>query len=262
MKSLYLNTSFKHHIIVGLIIGVWIALFLVFIAPFDASDLPFSIRFKILPFYGFISFLSYIVLIPIQNIIFKRFNSWNIALEISYIFVFNILALLGSYTYYKSNIINGDSPLLNFIFGIYSPIFFFALTIIVFSRWFLNRKTSKPNNEKIILKGENKLDVLQVKFSELVCISSADNYVEINYLKEGLLKKKLLRTTLKNIHSDMSNLLKVHRSYLINPMHFKDWKDSGTIHLTQMEVPVSKNYKKNLIVMNHSSQKTIGSPLS
>ena len=123
-------------------------------------------------------------------------------------------------------------------------------------------KITKFENEKIILRGDNKLDVLQIELTELVCISSANNYVEVNYLKDSILKKKLLRTTLKNIHSDISSLLKVHRSYIINPMHFKDWKDSNTIHLTQMEVPVSKNYKKDLIAMSHSPKKTISSPLN
>ena len=262
MKSLNLNTSFKHHFTVGLIISIWLVLFIVIIAPFDASDLTFSIRLKILPFYGVITFLSYVVLIPIQNVVFKRFNNWNIAFEIAYIFAFSILGLIGSYIYYKSNIINGDYQLVNFIFKNYYPIFFFSLSVLVFSRWFLNKEKSKPKNEKIILKGENKLDVLQVELPELICVSSANNYVEVNYLKEGILKKKLLRTTLKNIHSDISSLLKVHRSYLINPMHFKDWKDSNTIHLTQMEVPVSRNYKKDLIAISHSSLKTINSPLS
>jgi len=263
MKSLPLNISFKHHIIIGLIIGIWLALFLIIIAPFDASDLSFSIRLKILPFYGFISFVSYIAIIPIQNVIFKRLKYWNILFETAYILIFSMLTLVGSYRYYRSDIINGDYEFANFTFEIYYPIFFFALIVIVFSRWFLNSKTSKSKNGKIILKGDNKLDVLNVELSVLVCIASAGNYVEVNYLKEGILKKKLLRTTLKKIHSDTSDLLKVHRSYLINPIHFKDWKNSSTIQLTQMEVPVSKNYKENLMVaMNHSSQKTASSSLS
>ena len=260
MKALNLNTSYRHHVIVAIILGVWLALFLVFIAPFDASDLSFWIRVQLLPPYGGITFLSYLILIPIQNLIFKRLKSWNILLEIAYVFVYTLIALIGCYFYYVSDIINGTYPLWDFILGIYYPIFFVMLVVLVFSRWFLNRRTTDIKNEKILLKGENKLDVLHLELSDLVSISSADNYVEVNYLKEGVLTKKLLRTTLKNIHAVVSDLRQVHRSHLINPLHFKDWKDSNTLHLTQMEVPISKKYKKVMLTMKHSSQKSKDSP--
>ena len=104
--------------------------------------------------------------------------------------------------------------------------------------------------------GENKRDVLRINLSDLVCVSSADNYVEVSYLIGGKLHKKLLRVTLKNIHPQVPSLLKTHRSFLINPSHFKDWKNANTIHLSQIEVPVSKNYKKDVLALNiHSSLK-------
>ncbi len=260
MKSLKLNTSYKHHSIVGLIIGVWLALFLVLIAPFDASDLPFLIRLEILPFYGVISFLSYIIIIPLQNWVFKKLQKWTLLTEITFIIVLNLVVLIGSYFYYKTEIINGTYSFITFTLEVYYPIFFILLIVLIFARWYLNKKTPSPKNEKIILKGDNKLDVLQIEISDLVSISSADNYIEVNYLKNGSLQKKLLRTTLKNVHADLPSLLKVHRSYLINPTHFKEWKNSNTLYLTQMEVPVSKNYKKEVLVMNHSSLKTTDSP--
>lgn len=106
-----------------------------------------------------------------------------------------------------------------------------------------------------MLTGENKLDVLQLKSSDLICISSADNYVEVTYLLNNELRKKLLRTTLKTIHAQEPELVKVHRSHVINPVHFKEWKDSSSIILTQMELPVSKNYKQNILALEHSPLK-------
>ncbi|MFD2562997.1 LytTR family transcriptional regulator DNA-binding domain-containing protein [Aquimarina rubra] len=262
MKSLNLNTSYKHHTIVAFIIGVWLALFLVLIAPFDASDLSFLIRLQILPFYGVITFLSYLILIPVQNVIFKKIRTWNIALEIAYIIVYNIIALVGCYLYYKTDIINGTYQFQYFTLNIYYPIFFVLLAVLVFSRWFLNKKVERIESEKIFLKGDNKLDVLQIELSNLISVSSADNYVEINYLKDGILIKKLLRTTLKNIHSVVPSLVQVHRSHLINPSQFIDWKDSSTLRLTQVEVPVSKKYKKDVLFLNHSPQKSNHSPQS
>lgn len=247
MHLLKLNTSFKHHLIVALVIAMWLVLFLVLIAPFDIAELPFSIRLEIMPIYGVISFIGYIILVPLQNWVFKKLSRWTLYLEILVIILFNAIVLIGSYFYYKSDIINGEYSFTKFTFEVYYPIFLIILPILLFTRWFLNKKAVHQKSDKIVLTGDNKLDVLQISLSDLVCISSADNYVEVSYLTENELRKKLLRITLKNVHPQVPSLLKVHRSYLINPTHFKDWKNVNTIHLTQIEVPVSKNYKKDVL---------------
>jgi DNA-binding LytR/AlgR family response regulator len=118
------------------------------------------------------------------------------------------------------------------------------------------------DTEEIILTGNNKLDILQLKLSDLICVSSADNYVSVSHLVNDVVRTKLLRTTLKKMELQLPELVKVHRSHLINPIHFKEWKDANTLLLTQTEVPVSKNYKKAVLAMNHSSLKTNDSPLS
>lgn len=256
MSPLQLNTSYKHHLLVALIIALWLVVLLVLIAPFDIAELPFFIRLEIMPFYGVISFIGYIILIPFQNWVFKKLDKWTLFLEILVIILFNSLVLVGSYFYYESGIINGEYSFTKFAFEVYYPIFLILLPILLFTRWFLNKKAIQQKSNKIILNGDNRLDVLQINASDLICISSADNYVEISYLIHNELHKKLLRITLKNIHPQVPSLLKVHRSYLINPSHFKDWKNSSTIHLTQMEVPVSKNYRKDVLAIHtHSPQK-------
>ncbi|WP_394750559.1 LytTR family transcriptional regulator DNA-binding domain-containing protein [Spongiimicrobium salis] len=258
MPSLQLNTSYKHHIAVGLITGIWLVVFLVLIAPFDIAELPFEIRLQILPPYGAISLLGYLMVIPFQNGLLKKYAHWTIGLEAVVIVLFNLLVLAGSYAYYKSSIINGDYDFAKFTLQVYYPIFFVQLPVIIFARWFLNRTASKQELGKIVLTGENKFDILHIKESDLICISSADNYVEIAYLIHQVLHKKLLRTTLKKIHLQHPSLLKVHRSHLINPTHFMSWKDANTILLTQLEVPVSKNYKHEILALDHSPLKSKG----
>jgi hypothetical protein len=255
VKKIQLNTSYKYHLITGLVIGFWLSAFLVLIAPFDAAELSFSIRLQILPLYGLISFISYILIIPLQNLIFEKTKKWNFISETLFIIIYNTISFLGSYAYYKSSIINGNYSFTKFTFEVYLPIFVILLTILIFARWFLNNRIPNNRIEKIILTGENKLDILQINPSDLICISSADNYVEVSYLKKGTLQKKLLRSTLKNISNQELGLLKVHRSHLINPSHFKEWKNSNTLILTETEVPISKNYKQALIEANHSPLK-------
>ena len=261
MSQLPLNTSYKHHLIVGVIVGLWLISFLILIAPFDIAELPFSIRLEILPVYGIITIICYLLLIPFQNWVFEKKKTWYLFLEILLIIIFNILTLIGSFIYYKTDYVNGNYEFSKFSLEVYMPIFLIQLPILIFSRWYLNKKISSEKSDKILLTGENKMDILKMSFSDLICISSADNYVEISYLVNNILRVKLLRTTLKNIHLQQPELIKTHRSHIINPLHFKEWKNSNTIILTQKEIPVSKNYKKSILALNHSSQKTNNSSL-
>ena len=262
MSLLKLNNTYTYHLLTALIIAVWLSIFLIIIAPFDAAELSFNIRLRIMPVYGLISFLGYLILIPLQNWAIRKMSKQFVLFEILHIILFNILVLIGSYMYYKSSIVNGNYSFTKFTFEVYYPIFFILLPIIIFAKWFLKKKNSTQDLKKIILKGDNKLDILQIESSDLICVSSADNYVEVNYLINDVLNKKLLRTTLKNIELQLPELVKVHRSHLINPIHFKEWKDATKVLVAGIEVPVSKNYKKDVLALNHSSLKTIDSPQS
>lgn len=144
----------------------------------------------------------------------------------------------------------------------YYPIFFIILPIIVFARWYLTKKSTTANKDELVLTGENKYDFLKLKTSDLICVSSADNYVEVVHLNNKVLKRKLLRNALKNIAAAQPELLRVHRSHLINPVHFKEWKDSSTILLTDVEIPISKNYKEAIMAIEDSSLKPTGSSQS
>ena len=90
---------------------------------------------------------------------------------------------------------------------------------------------------------------LKIRKADLVSISNAQNYVEIFYLENNQLRTKLIRSSLKKVQEDFDFLLQIHRSHLINPLHFKSWRNSNTIILTQIELPVSKNYKASLLTL-------------
>ncbi|MDT7833001.1 LytTR family DNA-binding domain-containing protein [Flavobacteriaceae bacterium S356] len=256
MRTIKLNTSYKFQFLIALAISLWLVVFLILIAPFDVAELPFWIRVEILPLYGLISFISYSLLIPIQHWVYKTIGKWNLLLEVSFILVFNTLTFIGSYMYYKSSIINGEYSFAKFALEVYTPILIILLFILVLARWFVNTKMPNKEHPKIILTGENKRDFLQIQLEHLVAVSSADNYVEIHYIKENAIKKKLLRNTLKNIQNQEPSLQKVHRSHLINLFHFKEWKNTNTILVHEIEIPVSKNYRQAILAIDFSSLKT------
>jgi len=247
MMTLHINRSFKAHVLIAFLISLWLVGFLVLIAPFDISDLDIMVRLILMPFYGVITFLGYLLLIPIQNAFFNQTNKWTILHEVVFIVLFNVIVCLGCYWYYQTDYIRGDYTFREFVMGIYYPIFFVLLSILIVLRWFLFRQTAKSESDKIMIKGDNKLDTLSIELKELVAVSSADNYVEINYLKNGELTKKLIRSTLKKMSVEHPELLQTHRSHLINPNHITEWKDSKTLILGDLIIPVTKTYKDSIL---------------
>lgn len=245
--TLHLNRSYKAHVLIAFLISLWLVGFLVLIAPFDISDLDIMDRLILMPLYGVITFIGYLLLIPTQNAIFNYTNKWTILHEVLFMVTFNIIVSLGCYLYYQTDYVRGDYSFGEFVLGIYYPIFFVLLSILIVLRWFLFRQTAKSESDKIIIKGDNKLDTLSIHAQDLVAVSSADNYVEINYLKNGELSKKLIRSTLKKISVEHPELLQTHRSHLINPIHITEWKDSKTLVLRDLHIPVTKTYKDSIL---------------
>ena len=157
-----------------------------------------------------------------------------------------MLFLISTYLYYKSPVLNGGYDFIKFSRIIILKSALISAPIIVLARIY-SVKLIPTKDENIIIRGENKLDILKIRKQDLVCVSNSQNYVEIFFLEENKLKTKLIRSTLKKVQNDFDFLVQVHRSHLINPTHFKAWKNQDTLSLTQIELPVSKNYKEHLL---------------
>jgi hypothetical protein len=243
-----LNPSIKQHLVVGLLMALWIFVFAFIIKPFDDGTLNF--RSWIFISFGFsvLAFICYSVLAFLQNKIYKKISKWNFSLEIGSILFFFLIYLFGIYSFYKSPILIGGYNFSEFFTIIFIKVAVILTPVIILARRYLIKLI--PVKEDILtFMGENKLDILKIKKADLVCISNAQNYVEIFYIENGKLHSKLLRTSLKKILEDFAFLVQIHRSHLINPIHFKSWRNSNTIILTQIELPVSKNFKESVLIL-------------
>ncbi len=198
--------------------------------------------------YSIIAFCTYGIVSLYQKYIFVKTGKWGILLELSVYVIFYALYTVFSFAYYRSEIIEGYYGFATYFKKIILNIILILTPLLFFVRHYA-LKLMPAKEDFLTLRGENKMDVLKIKKSDLICISNAQNYVEIFFLDNGTLKSKLLRSSLKRMRSDFDFLLQVHRSHLINPSHFKSWKDASTIALTQMELPVSKNYKRQLLAL-------------
>jgi hypothetical protein len=243
-----LNPSIKHHLVIAILISLWLFVFAFIIRPFDDGTINFRAWFLISFGFSVMAFVCYGLLAVIQKNFYERIGKWNIGLEIIAIFLFHVLYLIGVFTFYKSPVLNGGYTFSEFFSIIFIKVALIITPVIILARRYLIKLI--PTKEDVLLfKGENRLDILKIKKSDLVCISNAQNYVEIFYIENDKLHSKLIRSSLKKVQDDFGFLVQIHRSHLINPSHFKSWRNANTIILTQIELPVSRNYKDVLAAL-------------
>ena len=97
---------------------------------------------------------------------------------------------------------------------------------------------------------ENGSENLSLLISDVALIKSADNYVEIVFMEDKYLKRKLIRSTLKNIEQQLKpypNFIRCHRICIINTHYIEKLnRKFNTYWLTikglQDPIPVSRQY--------------------
>ena len=105
-------------------------------------------------------------------------------------------------------------------------------------------------NKFIELISEKESDNFRLQVSEIVFVKSANNYVEIGYNDEGMVKKKMIRNTLRNVEQQLqefNNFIRTHRTSIVNIQYIKKLnKNFDTYWLslenTKESVPVSRQY--------------------
>jgi hypothetical protein len=134
----------------------------------------------------------------------------------------------------------------------------YLICIMYFSYQERSSKLKALMGENIGFKSSNLISIrdsrgvlqLSVAKENLLYIESADNYICIWYQKNELLKKQLLRITMKDISEQLAdtNIVRCHRSYMVNLDLVKVMrreKENIFIELgipNVKEIPISKTY--------------------
>lgn len=259
MKFLYSKYPFdpaiKHHIFIGIGLGIWIFSFLFFTEPLDVSQFSDKEKLLYLPIYGIIGGVSYCLFIPLQSFLNNLFqHQWSILTEILFLFFFVLIASLFARLYYLNIIMIGEEnpyTLGYYVTEILFPAILITLPIVIIGRFgFGKYKEKKINQTKIEIPGEGTYDGLQLFFDDLIFIQSADNYIEVTYFSGKEVKKSLVRNKLSVIANNFPELLRVHRSYVVNPFHFVQWKSEKNKLFLELSgshfTPVSNTYKEDV----------------
>ncbi len=212
--------------------------------------------------YGVIVFgvmLIYRVVFPALFSGYFEERAWVVWKEIlGIIFILTLISFLIS-IYHQlvfKNYVN-DYKRGEVIFFLVTVIGSIPVTVSVLSRYaYLYRKYRKeiqivrdvkPAQTRLTLTAENEKDLLFI--DDLLFIESADNYCSVVFLREGKVKKELIRSSLGRLESQINQkeITRCHRSFIVNltKVNFITGNAQGYrlfLEGTDDYVPVSRKY--------------------
>lgn len=247
------DPSLKHHLLIALGLVIWVFVFLYFTKPLDVTELGPREQLIYLPVYGLFAALCYQASLPFQYWLYKRYGQkWSVGTELGhflFLFVFAFIVVRVVYFYIVMESHPNSYTILYFATHIYLPAVLTIFPIVAIGRWSFGKyKEKKLEEQKVEIKGTGNYESLRLALNDLICIQSSDNYVEVTYKEEGEIKKQLIRNKLTAVEEAHPELIRVHRSYLINPHHFKQWRTGNrkvnVVLTSDLEVPVSKTYQQ------------------
>lgn len=251
-KKYPFDSSVKHHVIIAFGLAIWIFVFLYFTEPLDVNEFGDEEKLIYMPLYGLLGAFCYMIFLPIQHYLYKRNNEyWFVKTELIFFLIFIVVSITIARLFYLYVIVP-DEPnpysLGYHLRTVLIPAFLTILPIIIFGRYAFGKyKHKKLEATKIEIKGEGNYEGIKLFLNDVVCIQSSDNYIEVFYISGNNLKKTLIRNKLSVIADEFPELLRVHRSYIINPYHFKQWKSEKNKLFAELSysifTPISNTYK-------------------
>jgi len=251
-KKYPIDKNLAHHFLVALGLFLWTFVFLYFSEPFFINEFSLYDKLTLLPLYGLVESLSYWCAIFYQKRNIKK--DWLLKNEVIFTVILSISGAILNYLFYKYMVVSSPTDANSFIeFSqyMYVPSLVIILPLVLISRFLLGKFSDAiPLRNKITIQGKGKYDFIKLNVNELLFIKSSDNYIEVNYIENNALKKKLLRNKITEIEKIVPSLLKTHRSYLINPSHFKGLKTENKklyVYLDfEIKIPVSRTLQSQV----------------
>lgn len=252
------------------IISIGVFLFVLFFQPFPLETLDYNNRLLYVAGFGAITFLiSVFILVGLPFMFPKWFKTseW----ESGPPFILNILLLILTATAFAFYIrfVGKSSLSLYIIFKMVLVCLIPAFILVILYKnksqermiellreqnkayvLKINEYEKNSGQKEISIFSANKSDNVTLKSKDIIHIKSADNYIEIFYLENDSIEKKIIRNTLKDIEAQLSehkNIIRCHRTSLINIFYIeKLTRDYSGYSLLVSElaekVPVSRQY--------------------
>ncbi len=260
--------------VILVLLPLFIALFLVVFQPFGLQMFRHEHKQLLLAGYGLVTFfvlLLDMVLLPLILPGLFSESHWTILRELLFLVWIVISISLGNYIYSMIFSIvqrSGLYGLLVFL-GFTFAIAIFPIFVIILvkhnvmlrrhlegagevSRLIAHRENKEGDNTDITLYSENRQNRVTIRASQLLCIESEGNYANLYLAAEGKIIRHVLRSTLKNIESQLEgkqDFFRCHRAYILNMSHIEHAEGNSqgyrvSLKYFSREVPVSRKYTR------------------
>lgn len=217
-------------------------MFILFFQPFTLKSLDFNNRLLIIAGFGIIVFLFMVIgRIILPRIVKKATDNKQEAILPSYMRNFITLTLTSAAFAFYLKYVGGINISFYIMFKIvvicmvpsmllriYDTITNLKQQNKVLESEIIHKqhqiKNMEDKNEQKVIEfiSENNSEKLSVQVNDVIMINSANNYVEVVYIDEDAVKKKLIRNTLTNIAhliNQYTNFIRCHRTCIVN-IHF------------------------------------------
>lgn len=271
-----LEEANSRQVLTAILFGLFIFLFLYLFRPFGLHELPFNEAPFIIAGYGVICtgviLLNHFVL-PKFLPFLRDESKWNVLKEIL-MTLWTISAIGIGNMLYTNYFFEHPFSIFRFAFfqGVTFMVAFFPVTFTVMMKQMLLLKRNLAETAKITnnlnykkrlqgvpdatveITSENKKENLVLKVCDIMYITSADNYVDVYFLDEGVIKSKLIRTSLKSARENLklyTAFYRCHRAWIVNLDQVKRVTGNSQgyrliLNYGDVEIPVSRNLNEEI----------------
>lgn len=248
-------------------ISLGVFLFLLFFQPFNPQNPDFNNKLLIFAGFSLITLLLFGFLrILIPSVFSKQldFANWNIAKELFLNLLFLVLnsaAFVFFARYVGKTTVTFHLVIEIVIISFASMVVWILINEFQYLKNQIKSLSSKievaeeidftPNeNIEIVFETANKLESFQLFIEQIILVKSANNYIEVIYLKDEKVSRRLIRNTLTNteeLFSKYPNMIRCHRSCIVNKSFIqKVTKEADGLKLDLFDYPqkihVSRQY--------------------
>ncbi|MFN3528905.1 MAG: LytR/AlgR family response regulator transcription factor [Bacteroidia bacterium] len=256
---------------ISVLFGIFVSLFLLVFQPFGFDQIP-SRKLLHAINYGLVCFGIMVVTNIIVVRLFPRYfleNSWTTGKQI--VLTMFTIGLIGwgnaLYTSYAFGLKLPGKSILHFELITLAIGIFPVSASYIFNQLLLQRRYQtgaiqlnqqfKPralSEERLVLRGENQDEELQLSSQELYYLQAAENYVEIHYLLDKEHKKILMRGSMRSFESQLAaqdHFLRCHKSFIVNKNRVVGFSGNAQGYRLQLlhldaEIPVSRSLNSQI----------------
>jgi hypothetical protein len=273
----YLNNPFpiesdwKARFKTAFFFAMFVFTFLSIFQPFGLSTYKGQIYFHTAG-YGIITLIGYVLTSIVATFIFPSFfeyDSWKVWKEIlSILFTIIVIGSLNVlYTVFIFDM-TFSFRLFYFFLGYTLAVGVLPISIIVLIREMRLRISFEKNavslNATLNAEKQNgetdssqdKLQIEEEKFNlqNILFIQSSANYLEVVYLENNNMKRRVVRQTLKEVESKLehqSDFVRCHKSFIVNLFHVERFSGNAQgykLHIKNHEqiIPVSRQHNEHV----------------